>query len=84
MASSTESLTESLTEPLGESPGGVALEHRKVQREQDARDRAAGASDTAGSSEESKPVQAGHRPQPENPMPAQHLKKPGLEADMDL
>ena len=29
-------------------------------------------------------MQAGHRPEPENPMPAQHLKKPGLEADMDL
>jgi NAD(P)-dependent dehydrogenase (short-subunit alcohol dehydrogenase family) len=31
-----------------------------------------------------KAVQAGVRRQPENPMPAQHLKKPGREADLDL
>ena len=31
-----------------------------------------------------KAVQAGARKQPENPMPAQHLKKPGREADLDL
>ncbi|MGO4395858.1 SDR family oxidoreductase [Variovorax sp. M-6] len=63
----------------GADRGGVAEEHRKVQREQDAKDRAGGAK-----AENSKPVQAGHRPEPENPMPGQHLNKPGLEADMDL
>lgn len=60
-------------------PSDVAVQHRKLQREQDAKDRAAG--------DEPQPdeaMQAGHRPEPENPMPAQHLKKPGLEADMDL
>lgn len=31
-----------------------------------------------------KPVQAGARKQPENPMPAQHLSKPGRESDLDL
>jgi len=35
-------------------------------------------------SEEDKAVQAGHVPEPENPMPGQHQEKPGLEADMDL
>lgn len=30
------------------------------------------------------PVQAGTRRQPENPMPAQHLKKPGKEKKLDL
>ncbi|MBA3485656.1 MAG: SDR family oxidoreductase [Lysobacter sp.] len=30
------------------------------------------------------PVQAGTRKQPENPMPAQHLKKPGKEHELDL
>jgi len=58
-----------------ESSGGVAVEHRKVQREQDAKDR-----DAPGKVANKKAVQAGHRPEPENPMPGQHLKKPGLEA----
>ncbi len=57
----------------------AAEQQRKVQREQDAKDRKAG---------DAKPskhaVQAGHRPEPENPMPAQHLEKPGIEAEMDL
>jgi NAD(P)-dependent dehydrogenase (short-subunit alcohol dehydrogenase family) len=60
-------------------PGDVAVQQRKVQREQDAKDRAAPTKPKS-----KKPVQAGHRPEPENPMPAQHLKKPGLEAEMDL
>lgn len=50
-----------------------------MQREQDAKDRAT--SNTPG---HKRPMQAGHRPEPENPMPAQHLKKPGIEADMVL
>jgi NAD(P)-dependent dehydrogenase (short-subunit alcohol dehydrogenase family) len=29
-------------------------------------------------------VQAGEREQPENPMPSQHLRKPGIEAEMEL
>jgi len=65
--------------PSAKSPDSVASEHRKVQREQDAKDRTAGCQ-----AERGKPMQAGHRPEPENPMPSQHLKKPGLEADMDL
>jgi len=59
--------------------GDVAAQHRKVQSEQDAKDRASPSKGDAG-----KPMQAGHRPEPENPMPAQHLKKPGIEAEMDL
>jgi NAD(P)-dependent dehydrogenase (short-subunit alcohol dehydrogenase family) len=57
----------------------VAVKQRKVQREQDAKDRAA-----PDKPKSKKPMQAGHRPEPENPMPAQHLEKPGLEAEMDL
>ncbi|VWX59460.1 Uncharacterized oxidoreductase YhdF [Burkholderiales bacterium 8X] len=57
----------------------IGEQHRKVQREQDAKDRA-----SADESKSEEAVQAGHRPEPENPMPAQHLDKPGLEADMDL
>jgi len=59
--------------------GDVAVQQRKVQREQDAKDRAA-----PDKPKSKKPVQAGHRPEPENPMPAQHLRKPGLEVEMDL
>jgi NAD(P)-dependent dehydrogenase (short-subunit alcohol dehydrogenase family) len=35
-------------------------------------------------SQKEKPVQAGERKYPEPPLPAQHLKKPGLEADLEL
>lgn len=35
-------------------------------------------------SEDADGVQAGAREQPENPMPDQHLRKPGLEAEMEL
>jgi NAD(P)-dependent dehydrogenase (short-subunit alcohol dehydrogenase family) len=59
--------------------GDVAVQHRKVQREQDDKDRA-----TQTKARSDQPMQAGHRPEPENPMPAQHLEKPGLEAEMDL
>src|SRR5947209_11885132 len=61
-----------------ESDSDVAVQHRKVQREQDEKDRAA-----ESGSESKGPVQAGHVPQPET-MPAQHLEKPGLQAEMDL
>jgi NAD(P)-dependent dehydrogenase (short-subunit alcohol dehydrogenase family) len=75
-----------MTPPSKQAPdslgGGVAVQHRKVQREQDAKDRSA--DDAQKTEKPTPPMQAGHRPEPENPMPAQHLKKPGLEADMDL
>jgi NAD(P)-dependent dehydrogenase (short-subunit alcohol dehydrogenase family) len=58
----------------------AAGRHRAVQRTQDEKDRAKPA---AGKSKK-EPVQAGPRPQPENPRPAQHLRKPGNEADMAL
>ena len=57
----------------------AAAEQRKVQREQDAKDAAAG-----DQKKSKQAVQAGHSAQPENPMPAQHLAKPGLEAEMKL
>ena len=58
----------------------VASRHRAVQHEQDAKDRAK----PAAKSKKKEPVQAGHRAQPTNPVPAQHLSKPGNEADMEL
>jgi NAD(P)-dependent dehydrogenase (short-subunit alcohol dehydrogenase family) len=59
----------------------TAAKHRRIQREQDARDRSRGK--RAGRSAEAKPVQAGARAQPTR-LPAQHLKKPGNEADLEL
>jgi NAD(P)-dependent dehydrogenase (short-subunit alcohol dehydrogenase family) len=41
-------------------------------------------SDKQKEAEKKQPVQAGARPQPSNPMPAQHLQKPGREADLAL
>ncbi|QFZ81374.1 SDR family oxidoreductase [Variovorax paradoxus] len=59
----------------------VTARHRAVQRSQDAKDRA---KQPEAESKKKAPVQAGHRPLPANPMPAQHLTKPGLEAEMAL
>jgi NAD(P)-dependent dehydrogenase (short-subunit alcohol dehydrogenase family) len=58
---------------------GVARRQRKIQREQDARDHASQAKPA-----KKRAVQAGHRPEPETPLPRQRLKKPGNEADMQL
>lgn len=55
---------------------------RKIQREQDAKD---AQKPTKKEAADFKPaVQAGHREQPAPPMPAQHLTKPGSEAQMQL
>ena len=50
---------------------------RKVQRVTDRRDAL-----KPKASPKKRTVQAGHRKQPENPLPAQHLAKPGLERDL--
>jgi NAD(P)-dependent dehydrogenase (short-subunit alcohol dehydrogenase family) len=39
---------------------------------------------TKAAPDKRKPVQAGARRQPVNPLPRQHLAKPGIEADLDL
>ncbi len=58
----------------------TAQQQRKIQRAQDQRDQAA---KPEAKKKESQPVQAGSREQPAKP-PAQHLEKPGLEADLQL
>lgn len=63
-------------------PDAVADKQRKIQREQDARDEQAARSG-AGQGGKGQPVQAGAREQPSE-LPAQHLEKPGLEADLAL
>jgi NAD(P)-dependent dehydrogenase (short-subunit alcohol dehydrogenase family) len=57
----------------------TATRQRAVQRTQDAKDSAKPAAKKS-----SQPAQAGPRSQPVNPLPAQHLSKPGLEAEMAL
>mgnify|MGYP001627456612 CR=1 FL=1 len=61
-----------------------AAEHqRDIQREQDRKDDAKAQAPSSGQSKEPQAVQAGPRAQPHE-LPAQHLPKPGLEADMKL
>jgi len=62
------------------APDPTTDKQRDIQREQDRKDEAKAKAKEQGG--ESKAVQTG-RPQPED-LPAQHLPKPGIEADMDL
>jgi NAD(P)-dependent dehydrogenase (short-subunit alcohol dehydrogenase family) len=61
----------------------TAREQQAIQKQVDAADarRPTAKTDTAAPKE--KGVQAGDRPQPANPMPEQHLRKPGREAQLD-
>jgi NAD(P)-dependent dehydrogenase (short-subunit alcohol dehydrogenase family) len=65
-----------------EAAEATAREQRRIQAEIDRRDRERKEDDDA--SREAGAVQAGAREQPENPMPDQHLRKPGVEAEMEL
>ena len=60
------------------SAASTARRQRKLQARADA---APAAKKSKG---KGKPVQAGKRSEPRNPMPAQHLRKPGREADLEL
>ena len=64
----------------GNDAAAVAVKQRELQLEQDRKDKAK----TAKVRKPAKPVQAGMRDEPANPMPSQHLKKPGLESQMEL
>ena len=68
--------------PTRSKTSAVVEHHRKVQRQQDAKDRSSAKAGKAGKSKQ--PMQAGHREEPENPMPSQRLEKPGIEAQMEL
>ncbi len=63
------------------SADAAADKHRRIQDEQDRRD--AQKKDHGGKPQAKGAAQAGARPQPEQ-MPAQHLRKPGLEAELEL
>ncbi|MDO9357717.1 MAG: SDR family oxidoreductase [Polaromonas sp.] len=60
-------------------PAATVRKQRAIQASQDGKDR-----NKPGAAPVKKAVQAGARPQPVPPLPKQHLKKPGVEADMDL
>jgi NAD(P)-dependent dehydrogenase (short-subunit alcohol dehydrogenase family) len=64
---------------MHKDPDQTAKVHREIQRQVDAKDK--GKSEGNG---KDKAMQAGARRYPEPPMPAQHLKKPGEEADLEL
>ena len=57
---------------------GTVGRQRAIQQRVDAREKPKGAQEKA----KKKPVQAGTRKQPENPLPPQHLRKPGNEHEL--
>ncbi len=57
----------------------VSALHRKLQKAQDASDAKARKEQRSSAA-----VQAGRAGQPENPMPSQHLAKPGSESEMEM
>jgi NAD(P)-dependent dehydrogenase (short-subunit alcohol dehydrogenase family) len=61
----------------------TATRQRRLQREAEAKE-ARHPAKPKPKPERKPPVQAGARKQPGNPMPAQHLAKPGNESDLDL
>jgi NAD(P)-dependent dehydrogenase (short-subunit alcohol dehydrogenase family) len=61
------------------SGASTARRQRKLQEQADASSKKAKKQAKA-----KQPVQAGAREEPENPLPAQHLRKPGSEADLEL
>jgi NAD(P)-dependent dehydrogenase (short-subunit alcohol dehydrogenase family) len=70
--------------PREASADATGEKQRELQREQDRKDEAKSSQGGGKGKEEPKAVQAGPREQPELPMPAQHMEKPGIEADMAL
>ena len=61
----------------------VVAKQRSIQQQQDGKDAAKSEKD-GGTESKKPPFQAVLAQQPEPPLPAQHLEKPGLEADMLL
>ena len=73
------------TTPRDSGNDAAGEKQRELQREQDRKDaRKEGDAKAEPSGKGDKAVQTGTRPQPEPPLPAQHMEKPGIEADMEL
>src|SRR3970040_2344468 len=70
--------TSKATDKNAQSPQRAVAKQRSIQREASAK------SSKPPAKTKKSPVQAGKRRQPQNPMPAQHLKKPGKEHTLDL
>lgn len=68
--------------PRDSGADSAGEKQRDLQREQDRKDEKA--TPGSGPPKQEKAVQAGTREQPAPPLPAQHLPKPGIEADMAL
>jgi NAD(P)-dependent dehydrogenase (short-subunit alcohol dehydrogenase family) len=62
----------------------ATAKQQKIQGEQDGKDKEKSAERKSESTTKKKAVQAGARNHPEPPLPDQHLRKPGLEAEMEL
>lgn len=69
--------------PSGKVVQAVVDKQRDIQQQQDAKD-SAKSEKTSGAASKKQPVQTSRKTQPVPPLPAQHLEKPGLEADMEL
>ena len=83
-ARKTSATKGSTGQPESSEPAtGVARKQRKLQKAQDEKDSRQHRKE-AGSKPHKKAMQAGAVEYPENPLPAQHLLKPGHEADMQL
>jgi len=82
MPKTTKSSSSSSTRPAARGEAVVAKQ-KKIQREQDGKDQAKRAEREASAGKK-KAVQAGAKDYPEPPLPRQHLRKPGLEAEMEL
>jgi NAD(P)-dependent dehydrogenase (short-subunit alcohol dehydrogenase family) len=66
--------------PRDSGTDNAGEKQRELQREQDRKDQDTSGAGAGGE----KAVQAGTREQPVPPLPAQHLPKPGIEAQMEL
>jgi NAD(P)-dependent dehydrogenase (short-subunit alcohol dehydrogenase family) len=73
-------MTTSKRNTRGEAPDATADKHARMQAEQDRKD---AAKKSEGKPEAKGGVQAGLRKEPDE-MPAQHIRKPGLEAELEL
>ena len=76
-------MAEKTTRSLEQDAQAVADKQRSIQQQQDGKD-AAKSEKSGGEEAGDPPVQTGPLDQPAPPLPAQHLEKPGLEADMQL
>lgn len=76
-------MSEEQSQRFREAAEETAREQRRIQEEVDRRDRER-REKQGEDGEGDGAVQAGAREQPENPMPGQHLRKPGVEGDMEL